>query len=232
VRKNLTEIGLQNLKPKSKPYEISDTKSALRVAVFPSGVHSFICRYRFAGRTRKYTLQSGLSLADARIAVADAMKLLQQGRDPADVKKAASASAAAADADTLQAVAELYLSRDGKKLRSIAEQRRCFAKHIFPVLGGKPIAKIVRSDIVKLLDKIVDEAGPFAADSARAYLSVRHFHLTHEPRCVTADHKGGAEAETIPDGPGVTRRVGCGREVQVSVRRHHPGAATDRRAQK
>jgi hypothetical protein len=52
VRKNLTEIGLQNLKPKSKPYEISDTKSALRVAVHPSGTRSLVCRYRFAGRTR------------------------------------------------------------------------------------------------------------------------------------------------------------------------------------
>jgi integrase len=175
MRKNLTEIGLQNLRPQPKPYEIRDTKSVLRVVVFPSGEQRFICRYRFTDdkgtRTRKLTLQSGLSLADARIAVADAMKLLSAGRDPAEVKNAANASAAAADADTLQTVAELYLSRDGKKLKSVAEQRRCFVNHIFPVLGSKPIAKIVRSDIVKLLDKIVDEAGPFAADSARAYLS-------------------------------------------------------------
>jgi integrase len=171
MRRNLTEIGLQSLKPQSKPYEISDTKSALRVTIHPSGKLSLICRYRFAGRTRKYTLTPGLSLADARIAVADAMKLLQSGRDPAEMRKAANALAAAADANTLQAVAELYLSRDGKKLRSVAERHRCFTKHIFPVLGSKPITKIVRSDIVKLLDKIVDEAGPFAADSARAHLS-------------------------------------------------------------
>jgi integrase len=116
-------------------------------------------------------LQPGLSLADARIAVADAMKLLQQGRDPADVKKDANALAAATNADTLQAVAELYLSGAGKKLRSVGEQRRNLIKHVFPAIGGKPIAKIVRSDIVKLLDKVQAEAGPFAADSRRAYLS-------------------------------------------------------------
>jgi integrase len=174
-RKNLSDLLLQNPKLKSKPYEIIDTKSATRLVVFPSGAQSFICRFRFNGMQRKLTLgvYPGLSLADARIAAADAMKLLHQGKDPAEAKRQAAAGAAAAAADTVETVCTEYLARVGNKLRAVtlAAQHAYFTKHVYPVIGSKPISAVRRSDIVRLLDGVEENAGPFAADTGRAYLN-------------------------------------------------------------
>jgi integrase len=179
--RNLTDVSVRNLKPKTKPYEIPDARArGLRVVVFPSGARSWIVRYRFGGRTRKLTLQSGLTLAAARLAAADAMHQLQQDRDPGETKKAARAKAAAAAADTVQAICTEYMTREGKKLRSAKRREKELARLIYPVLGSKPIASVTRTDLIRFFDRIEDGHGPVMADIARAILS-RVFHW-HEGR--------------------------------------------------
>ena len=74
----LTDIAIQNFKPKAERYEISDPGCrGLRVAVQPSGHKSFIVRYRDAGgKNRKLTLPP-VSLAG--VAVADDERLVPGG---------------------------------------------------------------------------------------------------------------------------------------------------------
>jgi integrase len=75
-----------------------------------------------------------------------------------------------AKGETLRAVVEEYISKDGALLRSIGEHRRLLCRLVLPVLGGRQIEDIARSDVARLLDRIVKENGPVAADNALSYL--------------------------------------------------------------
>jgi hypothetical protein len=63
----LTDIAIRNLKAAATRREIPDPgQHGLYVIVQPTGAKVFAVRYRFGGRTRKLTLQAGISLSAAR----------------------------------------------------------------------------------------------------------------------------------------------------------------------
>ena len=134
--------------------------------VQPSGRQGFAVRYRFNGKPHKLTLTGGLSLAAARKAAATAMWELEQGRDPAATRKAAKAKAT----DTLQAICEEYVKREGPRLRTVGQRHAVLRRLVYPTLGNRQIDSIRRSEINRLLDKIADENGPAQADRALAFL--------------------------------------------------------------
>jgi integrase len=170
ARKGLTAISIENMKPDKVRREIPDGKArGLYLVLQPSGHRSWCVRYRRPqdGKPAKLTLgNGGMTLAEARKAAADAMLEIERGRDPGRAKEAARAKLAAAKADTLVAVAEEYLGREGPKLRTFPQRRSTFERLIYPALGSKPIGDVKRSDVVRLLDYIEDHHGPRAADEA------------------------------------------------------------------
>jgi integrase len=128
----------------------------------PSGNKMWCVRYRFQGRTRKLTLDSKLTLAEAREQAAIIMrKVKTNGIDPATEAK----PRPAAGPETFEFIATQCLWRDSKRLRSAERQLRDLTRLVFPVLGNRPMAEIKRSDIVRLLDKVEDENGPVMADA-------------------------------------------------------------------
>ncbi len=171
MSKGLTDIAIRNLKPQAKRYEMPDPGAAgLYVVVQPSGKKSFAVRFRYAGQPRKLTLPGGLSLKGARKLASDALYEVEQGRDPSNAKKEAKKKAVRAKAETVQAVCEKYLKRDGVKLRTYDERKRTFERLIFPEIGDVQIRALKRSDIVRLLDGIQDNHGDRMADITLAYL--------------------------------------------------------------
>jgi integrase len=169
----LTDIAIKNFKPAAVRREIPDPGAhGLYAVVQPTGRKGFCVRYRFFGVPRKLTLPAGVTLAQARKLAADAMYEVSQGRDPADTRKAEVEKAERARADTLRSVAEEYLAREGKRLRTIDQRERIFEKLIYPVLGsGRQIGSIRRKDVIRLLDHIEDNHGQRMADYSLACLS-------------------------------------------------------------
>jgi integrase len=169
----LTDIAIRNLKPAAVRREIPDPGArGLYVVIQPSGQKGYAVRYRYFGVPRKLTLPPGITLAQARKLAADAMFAVSQGRDPADERKAEVEKAERARADTLRSVAEEYLAREGKRLRTIDQRERIFEKLVFPFLGsGRQISSIKRKDIIRLLDHIEDNHGQRTADYTLACLS-------------------------------------------------------------
>jgi integrase len=169
----LTDIAIKNLKPTAVRREIADPGAhGLYAVVQPTGRKGFCVRYRFFGVPRKLTLPPGITLAAARKLAADAMYEVSQGRDPSDARKAAVERAERARADTLRSVAEEYLAREGKRLRSVVQRKRIFERLIFPILGGgRQISSIKRKDVVRLCDHIEDNHGQRMADYTLACLS-------------------------------------------------------------
>jgi integrase len=138
--------------------------------VTKSGHKSFVVQYRANGISRRLTFkaapQGGLSLAKAKREARAVIGEVTKGGDPlAERRKAASAAE-----NTLQSIAEEYLARDGRELRSYHHQRLVLQRLVYPSLGNRQIDEIRRSDLVRLLDRIADENGPRQADAVLAFI--------------------------------------------------------------
>ena len=171
--RGLTDFAIRNLKPAVQfDREIPDPgQRGLYVVIQPTGAKSFAVRYRYGGKPRKLTLNGGISLAAARKAAGDALYEVEQGRDPSEAKKITKAKAARAQADTVQAICEEYLAREGQKLRTASSREATLRRLVFPEIGNQPIHTLRRSQLVRLLDKIEDQNGERSADIVLAYLS-------------------------------------------------------------
>jgi integrase len=180
MAKQLTDIAIRNLRAGATRREVPDPGArGLYVIIQPSGIKGFAVRYRHDGKTRKLTLKAGILLAAARKAAADALYEVEQGRDPAAAKKVAKAKAAAAAADTVEAICTEYLEREGKRLRTAAVREATLRRLVYPTLGSRPIASVTRTEIIRLLDRIEDERGPRMADMTLAILrKVMNWHAT------------------------------------------------------
>ena len=123
---------------------------ALRIG---ARLKSWTLHYSAGGKRKRVTIGSypSVSLGTARRKALEAKAALAEGRPPT------------AKADTLRAVCEEYLHREGGKLRSRDRYQRELGRLVYPVLGARPIADIRRSEIVRMLDHIEDASGAFMA---------------------------------------------------------------------
>ena len=73
-----------------------------------------------------------------------------------------------AGSNTVKAVAEDYLARDGSRLRSKDQIKAVLARLVYPRIGSKQIDAVTRRDIVKMLDEVETKNGPVQADHVLA----------------------------------------------------------------
>jgi integrase len=174
----MTALNIENLKSRPQRYE-QPIGGNLYVIVQPGGRKSYAVRYRFAGKTRKLTLSGGLSLAAARKAAADALFQVEQNVDPAVARVQQKQAQRLADADTFAAIAAEYFRREGRALRSVKRRQQTIDRLVVPVIGDRPIGAIKRSEIVRLLDQVEENNGPFMADDVLAVVrKIMNWHAT------------------------------------------------------
>jgi integrase len=93
---------------------------------------------------------------------------VRRGRDPVEEQKAGAQRAR----DTIESVTEDFMARymvgKGRAPRYIEETRRNFDKHVLPRWRGRDLRGIARRDVIELLDGIVDEGKPVAANRTLA----------------------------------------------------------------
>jgi integrase len=183
MAKPLTPIAIANLKARPHRYEVSDPGCAgLRVVVFPSKKKSFIVRYRFRGLQRKLTLgpcltergvaepasapttATPLSLVAARSLCAEALRQAHSGNDPVAARQRKRQEQLAAESDTLQAISEEYLRREGTRFRTLNQRRADLELLCARALGRLPVAQITRGQYTRALDHIADHNGPVRSD--------------------------------------------------------------------
>src|SRR5262245_5218346 len=142
---------------KKRPGMYADGGS-LYLRVAPGGSKQWVLRFSIDGRLRDHGLGSihTLSLAEAREKARECRKLLLEGIDPIEAKKARMASLRAADAKamTFKQCAEGFIKDNSLKwtnARHAAEWRSTLERYVYPVLGGLPVQAIDTPLVLKVV---------------------------------------------------------------------------------
>jgi integrase len=188
-----TDKTISNLKPKATRYEVLEGGTGLAIRVTPRGVKTFQFLYRHGGKPRRMTLSiyrpAGLAnapgaaahdahgvpyvtLADARVKLAEARKMRDGGVDPGG--KAVASHAAERQAQTVGELCDVYLQRwaePNKRKSSTDADRGQIERDIRPQWGNRKVSSIQRTDCIALLDDIVARGAPIMANRTKALLS-------------------------------------------------------------
>jgi integrase len=134
-----------------------------------TGHKSYVVQYRANGASRRVTLDSVLSLDEARKKARGILGEVAKGGDPVAAERAARA----AQENSLSKVAARYFaSRAARNLRSSGERLRILERLVLPKLGDRQIETIKRSEVARLLEHIADKSGPRMAGYTAAVLSI------------------------------------------------------------
>jgi integrase len=133
--------------------------SGLALRVSEKGYRSWTLHFTQGDKRRRLTFGTypALSLGAARTRADEARASIAEGHDPN-----------ISGSETLRDICELYLAREGAKLRTAQWRKRLLDRHVYPTLGSRPIADIRRSEIVGLLDRIEEGTGPIMATQTLA----------------------------------------------------------------
>jgi integrase len=145
--------------------------------VLKEGRRSWCLYYRHGGKLARLTLGQypALKLSDARAEANKATRLREIGEDPRAAKREAKA-AAARKPHTLGSVVDEFIKRglEGRQRapRYVEEVRRNFDNHVLPRWGAdRAIQKIIRRDVIELLDAIKDDGSTVRRDGKRKHLA-------------------------------------------------------------
>jgi len=153
----LTDIKIRRAKPESKAIRLFDGHG-LYLEVAPSGGKWWRLKYRFQNKEKRISLGTypEVSLADAREKTLELRKLVAQGVDPGEQRKAAKIAAIESVTNSYEAIAREWFakfSRDWTPGHSIKIIQR-MERDIFPWMGARPIAEINAPELLRVLRKI------------------------------------------------------------------------------
>lgn len=153
----LTDTALRRATPKDTPYRLTDARG-LYLQVTPSGGKLWRFKYRFEGKEKlmAFGQYPDVSLAAARERHAAARKLLADGTDPMQNRKAEKAASAIADASSFKSVAGLWMEhwKTGKSAQHVDSTRRRLEANVYPALGARPITEIEAPELVRMVKAI------------------------------------------------------------------------------
>jgi integrase len=166
--RNFTDAAVKRLKPpKTGQVDIFDKGyPGLALRLSYGGNRSWVYFYRISGRLRRMTLGTypGLSLADAREAWRNARNDAQSGREPTRPRDPTDIDS------TFERALENWLKRDQSANRTKDAIKRLIDKDATPAWRHRHIADIGRSDVLDVIDKVVDRGAPITARRLHAHL--------------------------------------------------------------
>jgi integrase len=142
----------------------------LYLIVQPSGAKSWAVRYRHDGRPRKHTLGPYplFDLKAARDAGSKALRAAAEGTDPAGAKKKT--------VDSVDAAVKQFIERHVRRnyrAKPMREAQRLLELYVMKPWGGRKVTEIRRADVRNVLEKIVADGAPIAAN--RVHSIIRKF---------------------------------------------------------
>lgn len=153
----LSDIQVKNAKPHEKEYKLFDG-GGLHLLVTISGGRLWRMKYSFGGKEKRLTFGAypAVTLADARQLREEAKKLLANGVDPSETKKAQKAAQGEQDTNTFEVIAREWHSNFAHTWVASHAQHKLerLEKNVFPWIGKRPIKEITAPDVLAVLRRM------------------------------------------------------------------------------
>ncbi len=161
----LNDVGIKNAKPgitprgtaTTKPYKIADS-GGMYLEVAPSGGKWWRYRYRFLGKEKRISLgvYPDVPLKKARERRDEARRLLADGVDPGENRKAMHAAGVDRAANSFEVVAREWFAKFEPQWAATHSSKiiRRLELDVFPWLGARPVAEIAAPEVLKCLRRI------------------------------------------------------------------------------
>ncbi|MDZ4202793.1 MAG: integrase arm-type DNA-binding domain-containing protein [Gallionella sp.] len=165
----LTDTAIKNAKPGAKPIKLSDEKG-LFLLLSPVGGKWWRLKYRFGGKEKLLSMGTypEVSLKEARQRRDDARKLLADGVDPGENRKAVKASITERAGNSFEVIAREWYAKNSPSWAENHGTRilQRFERDLFPWIGGRPIAGITAPELLAVLRRIEDRGAVETAHRA------------------------------------------------------------------
>jgi len=152
----LTDVAVKNATPGTKIIRMADGWG-LSLEITTAGAKHWRFRYRFNGKANMLALGRYplVSLKEARERRDEARRLLDQGLDPAQTRKAQKADAVE-DSNTFERVAREWFAKFQPNWSASHGDRiiRRFEVDVFPWLGSRPIREIDPPELLTVIQRI------------------------------------------------------------------------------
>ncbi len=153
----LTAIEVRNARPAEKTRKMFDG-GGMYLEVSPSGGKWWRLKYRFDGKEKRLSLgvYPDISLKEARERRTEARKLLANGVDPSEYRKASKAMNAEKAANSFEAIAREWYVKHSPNWSTSHSSRiiRRFERDIFPWIGGRPVSGITAPQLLEVIRRI------------------------------------------------------------------------------
>jgi len=174
ARLKLTDPFIRNHPEPEKRLEIYDKHtSGLAVRITKNGSKSFVYRYRFNDKVKRFTIGRfpKTSLADAREEVKELEYKVNHGTDPLEEKKAKKSRP---EPKKFEYLANQFKKKHIPTLKESTQQSYTerIENQMIPAFKGMAIKDMTRSIIIELLEEIaIERESPYQSNRIRAILS-------------------------------------------------------------
>lgn len=153
----LTDIQVRNSKQQDKEHKLSDG-GGMYLLVTPTGGKLWNMKYKFGGKEKRLSFGAypAITLADARQRREEAKKLLANGVDPGETKKAQKAAQGVQDINTFEVIAREWHCKFAHTWVASHAQHKLerLEKNVFPWIGKRPIKDITAPDVLAVLRRL------------------------------------------------------------------------------
>lgn len=165
MRKALSVKAIEAFKPKVKRYEVHDLLCpGFSLRVFPTGRKVFTVKYRYGLTQRRLPIgvHPRISLAEARNKALEALRLVDEGIDPAARRRTIGMS--------VESICSDFIQKYAKRNRSWKQTERILQREFVSVYGQRDIREIKRHDIIELMDGVIERGASYAANRLHSNL--------------------------------------------------------------
>jgi hypothetical protein len=166
MRKALSVKAIEAFKPEAKRYEVHDLLCpGFSLRVFPTGRKVFTVKYRYGLTQRRLPIvvHPRISLAEARRKALEALRLVDEGIDPAARRRQLSMTVESVCADFIRQYAR-------PRNCSWREAERIMDREFVSVFGQRDIREIKRHDVIELMDGAIERGASYQANRIHAHL--------------------------------------------------------------
>lgn len=170
----LTDTTIRTAKPGEKPYKLTDEKG-LFLLVNPNGGKWWRLKFRIGGKEKQLSLGTypDTGLKDARSKRDEARKMMTDGIDPSEHRKAVKETACELAANSFEVICREWLEHKRSNIQEAQylKAKARLEKDVFPWMGARPIAEINAPEVLAVLRRIDARGARYTAHKAKSEIS-------------------------------------------------------------